>query len=93
MCKTRFVEEYHMQRPYMKKAQCEFVYNSFCELVAAALAKGSPVLLEGVGTLRPVKGAPRRGYNPKTKTAIDIPSKTRVRFDVSKTLNQQLNVQ
>ena len=49
-------------------------YKAFVAVVTEALKKGEDVALAGFGTFK-VKAKPaRKGINPKTKEAIDIPA-------------------
>ncbi len=49
-------------------------YKAFVAVVTEALKKGEDVALAGFGTFKVKAKAARKGINPKTKEAIDIPA-------------------
>lgn len=72
------------------KADIARVLDATLEVITYALKKGDKVKLVGLGSLRCVKKAARRGVNPKTKEPIDIPAKISVRFKAGDTLLQEV---
>jgi len=49
----------------------------------SGLANGEEVILPEIGKLQVVKRAARKGRNPRTGEALDIPEKRRVKFKLS----------
>lgn len=64
----------------LKKADAQVALNAALDAIAGALKKGENVQLLGFGTFAPVKKAARKGINPATGAAIEIPAKTVVKF-------------
>lgn len=59
--------------------------------ISDALRSGEDVVLTGFGSFKPkVRGA-RRGRNPKTGEAVDIPAHTVVQFTAGKGLKEAVN--
>lgn len=59
--------------------------------ISQELAKGNEVTLPGIGKLS-VKAKPaRKGRNPKTGDAMDIPAKTVPHFSAAKALKDAVN--
>ena len=60
-------------------------------VVRAALASGHEVRLPGVGVLKVTVAAARKGRNPQTGEAIEIPAHNRLRFSLAGELKDLLN--
>ena len=56
-----------------------------------ALAEGESVQLSGFGNFDVKTRAARKGINPATKAAIDIPASKTVTFKATKSLREKLN--
>jgi DNA-binding protein HU-beta len=54
----------------------EAMLNAYTEAIMEALSQGLNVQLIGFGTFKAVTRAARKGRNPQTGEAIDIPAKT-----------------
>ena len=68
------------------KKQAKEVYESFAEMIRAALKKGYKIPLPGIGKIQVRKTKARMGRNPATGEAIKIKAKKRVRLTPSKAL-------
>ena len=66
-------------------------YDAFWESIEDQLQKGKEVCLTGIGTFKVKKRAARKGINPATKKAINIPAKKVIIFKPSKTFSDRLN--
>lgn len=64
--------------------------DSLCEVAAAELLGGGEISLPDIGKLKVKKTAPRKGRNPQTGEAMDIPAGKRVRFVPGKELKEAL---
>lgn len=73
------------------KAVVGKVLNGLSSVIAHGLAQGESIPLSDIGKFSPVKREARKGRNPKTGEAIDIPACTAVKFSCSKTLKDALN--
>jgi len=72
-----------------KKAAGEAVEAVF-ESISEALAGGEKVTLVGFGTFEVRNRAPRRGVNPATRQAIQIPASKVPAFKAGKSLKQSV---
>lgn len=64
----------------MPKAQAQKALDATINAIAGALKKGENVQMIGFGTFAVVEKAARKGINPATKQAIEIPAKKAVKF-------------
>ncbi|MGE5790609.1 MAG: HU family DNA-binding protein, partial [Syntrophaceae bacterium] len=66
--------------------------EAYIEAVGGELKKTGKLGLVGFGTFNCVQRKARTGRNPKTGSAIDIPSKKVVRFRAGKGLSDVVNI-
>ncbi len=71
--------------------QTEKTVRAFIEELKLALCKGNAVTIQGFGTVKPVHRKERKGYNPSTGEAINIPEHDTVTFSVARTFKDLLN--
>lgn len=71
--------------------QTEKTVRAFIEELKLALCKGNAVTIHGFGTMRPVHRNARKGHNPSTGEAINIPEHDTVTFSVARTFKDVLN--
>ncbi len=64
----------------MSKAQAKKALDAMMCTTVDALKKGDKLALVGFGTLSVSKRAARKGINPRTKKALNIPAKNVVKF-------------
>ncbi|MDR3251952.1 MAG: HU family DNA-binding protein [Tannerella sp.] len=64
----------------LTKVDSKKAIEAFIKTVEGAVKKGDKVALLGFGSFSVVKKAARKGVNPKTKEAIQIPARTVVKF-------------
>jgi DNA-binding protein HU-beta len=72
-----------ISKVYGKKA-----VNAFIETISEEIAKGEKVSILGFGSFYVAQKAARRGVNPATKAAIDIPARKVVKFKVGADLSK-----
>ena len=65
--------------------------NIIMDVIKETLAKGETVRLVNFGTFKVVARKARKGRNPRTGEAIDIPAKNVVRFKAGKGLAEAVN--
>lgn len=58
----------------------ESVYEAFCAVAAAELIGGGEIGIQGMGKLKAKKISARKGRNPRTGEAIQIPAGQKVLF-------------
>lgn len=64
--------------------------NAFIEIVGEELSAGNEVRLVGFGTFKVIQKKARKGINPKTLKAIDIPATKTPKFVAGKTLKDRI---
>mgnify|MGYP002682037688 FL=1 len=64
--------------------------NAFIEIVGEELSAGNEVRLVGFGTFKVIHKKARKGINPKTLKAIDIPATKTPKFVAGKTLKDRI---
>ena len=67
------------------------VLSTTLEAIMKSLCKGDKVTLVGFGTFEPRKRKERRGRNPKTGEAIQIPASIAPKFSAGKQFKQTVN--
>lgn len=75
----------------ISKKQAGEAIDALGEAVSAALAKGDEVTLPGLGKLTVEHKEARKGRNPSTGEAIDIPAKNAPKFSAAKALKDAVN--
>ena len=76
----------------ISKAAAGRALEAYIEAVGGELKKTGKLSLVGFGTFNCVQRKARTGRNPKTGSAIDIPSKKVVRFRAGKGLSDVVNI-
>jgi DNA-binding protein HU-beta len=72
------------------KKEAQKVVDAFIETISDALAKGEKVRLVGFGSFVVKERAARKGVNPRTKKAINIPAKKVPKFVPGKELREKV---
>lgn len=75
----------------VSKSRAERMLDALTKRILSVLSAGDSVSLTGLGKLETVKRAARRGRNPKTGAAIDIPASRTVVFRPGKALKNTVN--
>ena len=89
MNKAELVAEVVNQTGLTKKTSREAV-NAIISAMTDSLAKGERVTLVGFGTFQVMGRKARRGVNPQTREALDIPAKKVPRFKAGKDLREKV---
>ncbi|OAA30109.1 integration host factor [Kosmotoga arenicorallina S304] len=89
MNKKELVAEIAERTGTTKKLAAE-VLDSFVAVVGEKLAKGEEVKLVGFGTFEVAERKPRKGVNPRTKEAIQIPGGKVPKFRAGKELKEKV---
>jgi len=87
--KKELVAEIAERTGNTKKLAAE-VLDSFVAIVGEQLAKGEEVKLVGFGTFEVAVRKPRKGVNPRTKEAIEIPGGKVPKFRAGKELKEKV---
>lgn len=64
----------------LTKVQAKNALDAFMCTTNDTLKKGDKIALVGFGTFQIIERAARKGHNPRTKKAINIPAKKVVKF-------------
>ena len=70
------------------KAASAKILNSIIANISQSLKKGGKIVLPGFGSLSVTKRAARKGRNPQTGKAINIPARKVAKFRPGKTLRE-----
>lgn len=71
----------------LTKVQAKAALDATITTVSEQLAKGDKVALIGFGTFAVAEKTARKGINPRTKEAIEIPARKAVKFKAGAELN------
>ena len=87
MTKNDLIEKVAKKAHLTKRASADAV-NSMFGIIKDSLVKGEKVVITGFGTFLIRSRAARRGRNPQTGEAIQIPSKKLPAFVAGKTIKK-----
>jgi len=87
MNKAELIEEVSGKTGLTKK-ETGNVVDAMTETITDTLSKGEKVTLVGFGTFQVMKRRARRGVNPQTREAIQIPAKKVAKFKPGKSLRE-----
>ena len=89
MTKNELVEKV-AKKSHLTKRAAEDSVNATFNLIRDSLIRGEKVVISGFGTFLIRSRAARRGRNPQTGQAIQIPQKKTPGFTAGKTLKRQI---
>jgi DNA-binding protein HU-beta len=92
MTKKELIEKLKSASWDLIKDEVEKLLNDLARIVAAELVASGEITLPGIGKLHVDEVAARKGRNPQTGEAIDIPAKKRVKFKATKELADHVNL-
>lgn len=75
----------------MGKTQAERIVGMLFREMERKLQQGCTVSLPGIGTLTPFTAQAKKGRNPRTGEACDVPAQRKVKFRMSIPLRERLN--
>ncbi len=75
----------------MTQKDCATILDALLATATKELASGGEVSITGFGALRIKERAPRKGVNPKTGEAIDIPAGKGVSFKAGSALLDEIS--
>jgi integration host factor subunit beta len=90
MTKAELVDEVARAADLTKK-DAEVIVDEVFKSIIECLNRGEKIELRGFGSFRIRKRGPRRGRNPKTGDAVDIPAKAVPYFKPGKELKELIN--
>ena len=79
------------EKMQITQSQSRQFLNTFQVVLAEAIKRDSPVMLQGFGTFTPWVQTEREGRNPRTGITCMIPARMSVKFKPGKFLLRDLN--
>ena len=72
-------------------AQAEAAYEKLFAIISEGLKQGDSVSISGFGSFKVVNRKARKGRNPQTGEALQIPASKAVKFTPSKALKENMS--
>ncbi len=91
MIRSELLQEIASENPELRAEEVERVVDIFFEEIAARLADGGRVELRGFGAFSTRERDARKGRNPRTGEAVDVPAKRVPYFKPGKEMRASLN--
>jgi integration host factor subunit beta len=91
MIKSELVARLTARYPHLYHRDVERIVTTVLDSISKALAAGHRVELRGFGAFSTRDRSPRKGRNPRTGAAVDVPSKRVPYFKPGKEVREQLN--
>lgn len=92
MSKQDLIKKLKHKNPSLNQSEIETIINTFSENILKALKDDKNIELRGFGTFFVKKIKEKySARNPKTGEIIYIPEKNKIRFKMSKNLNNKIN--
>ena len=92
MSKQDLIKKLKHKNPSLNQSEIETIINTFSENILKALKNDKNIELRGFGTFFVKKIKEKySARNPKTGEIIYIPEKNKIRFKMSKNLNNKIN--
>jgi integration host factor subunit beta len=91
MIRSELVQALAQENPELRVDEVEQVVDIFFEEISARLAEGGRVELRGFGAFSTRKREARKGRNPRTGEAVDVPAKSAPYFKAGKEIRERLN--
>lgn len=91
MTKSELIERLVQRQPHMSQRDIELAVKLLLDNVIGELADGGRVEIRGFGSFSVHHRPARRGRNPKTGEAVEIPRKFVPHFKPGKELRERVN--
>ena len=91
MIRSELLQELGRESPGLRAEEIERVVDVFFDEIAKRLAEGGRVELRGFGAFSTREREARKGRNPRTGEAVDVPGKKVPYFKPGKEMRQRLN--
>jgi integration host factor subunit beta len=89
--RSELVKKLEAENPGMTGDEIERIVDLFFIQVSQRLADGGRVEIRGFGAFSTRSRNPRKGRNPRTGTAVDVPAKRVPYFKPGKEIRERLN--
>lgn len=93
MIRSELLQELSKQSPGMRGEEIERVVDVFFDEIAKRLAEGGRVELRGFGAFSTRERDARKGRNPRTGDAVEVPGKRVPYFKPGKDMRLRLNAE
>jgi integration host factor subunit beta len=91
MIRSELVQALAGENPELRAEEVEQVVDIFFEEISARLAEGGRVELRGFGAFSTRRRDARKGRNPRTGEAVEVPEKLAPYFKAGKEMRERLN--
>ena len=91
MIRSELLQQLARENPDLRADEVEQVVDIFFEQIAGRLADGGRVELRGFGAFSTRERQARKGRNPRTGEAVDVPAKRVPYFKPGKEMRRMLN--
>jgi len=91
MIRSELIQKLADENADMKPDEIEKIVDLFFNQITQRLADGGRVELRGFGAFSTRERAPRKGRNPRTGEAVDVPAKRVPYFKAGKEMHARLN--
>jgi integration host factor subunit beta len=92
MIRSELLQSLARENPELRLEDVERALDTFFEEITATLAVGGRVELRGFGAFSTRERDGRKGRNPRTGEAVEVPQKRVPYFKPGKEMRQRLNV-
>ena len=92
MIRSELLQSLSKANPELRADDVERIADVFFDEIAQRLAEGGRVELRGFGAFSTRERDPRKGRNPRTGEAVDVPGKRVPFFKPGKEMRARLNV-
>jgi integration host factor subunit beta len=91
MIRSELVKKLEGENPGLTPEEVERIVDLFFSQIVQRLADGGRVELRGFGAFSTRDRNPRKGRNPRTGEAVDVPAKSVPYFKPGKEVRERLN--
>ena len=91
MIRSELVKKLEDENPGLTPEEVERIVDLFFSQIVQRLADGGRVELRGFGAFSTRDRNPRKGRNPRTGEAVDVPAKSVPYFKPGKEVRERLN--
>jgi integration host factor subunit beta len=92
MIRSELLQALQRDNPELRADDVENIVDVFFDEIAQSLSEGGRVELRGFGAFSTRERDPRKGRNPRTGEAVDVPGKKVPFFKPGKEMRARLNV-
>lgn len=93
MIRSELLQALAKENPALRPDEVERVVDVFFDEIVDRLAGGGRVELRGFGAFSTREREPRKGRNPRTGAAVEVPGKRVPYFKPGKEMRQRLNTE